>query len=130
MTHWAEQYIGEEWVAHRHDCWGFFRRIQQERFGIHVPEIDIDSHAPLLCRHTFKDHMERKKWEKVETPREGDAVLMGKNPRPSHVGTLIESPTPSVLHCVEHIGVVVQSLSSLKAMGWRVIGFYRHVSHE
>jgi hypothetical protein len=130
VTHWATQYIGEPWVAHHHDCWGFFRRVQRERFGLELPEIDIDACAPLVCRRTFAAHDERKQWELVETPQEGDGVLMGKNRRPAHVGVWIETPEPAVLHCVEGAGVVVQDRAALKAAGWNVLGLYRRIDHE
>jgi hypothetical protein len=127
MTQWIDGYVGQEWVLRDHDCWGFFRKVQREQFGIEVPEMDVDSASPLQTRHAFKEATERARWVPVESPRHGDGVLMGKNPRPSHVGVFVETPAPAVLHCVENIGVLVQSLSSLKAMGWTVCGFYRHV---
>lgn len=129
MTHWAARYIGEPWVPHYHDCWGFFRRVQMEQFGCDLPEIDVDACAPLTCRRAFASHDERDRWLLTETPQEGDAVLMGKNARPSHVGVMICADGGClVLHCVEGAGVVLQSPQALKASGWRVLGTYRRAA--
>lgn len=124
-THWAAGYVGEPWINHHHDCWAFFRRVQIERFGLDLPEIDVDACAPLACRRAFASHDERDAWLSVEVPAEGDAVLMGKNKRPAHVGVWIEADGGAVLHCVEGAGVVVQNRPALRLSGWQVLGFYR-----
>lgn len=126
--HWADAYIGEPWVAREHDCWAFFRRVYAEHFGIMVPEIDIDPHAPLIIRHEFARHDERKNWNEIDVPQEGAAVLMGKNRRPAHVGVWIGADGGKVLHCVEGAGVVAQSRPALRLAGWQVLGFYRRVN--
>lgn len=125
MSHWAAMYIGDAWVPHHHDCWAFFRRVQIERFGLDLPEIDVDACAPLACRRAFASHDERNAWLAVEVPAEGDAVLMGKNARPAHVGVWIEAQQGMVLHCVEHSGVVCQNRAALRLAGWNILGFYR-----
>jgi hypothetical protein len=124
-THWAAHYIGDAWVPHHHDCWSFFRRVQADRFGLDLPEIDVDACAPLTCRRAFASHDERERWLAVDVPAEGDAVLMGKSKRPAHVGVWIEMPAGAVLHCVEGAGVVVQARTDLRLAGWQILGFYR-----
>lgn len=126
--HWAESYIGEPWIAQHHDCWAFFRRVQMERFGLDLPEIDVDACAPLTCRRAFASHAERDRWIEVAMPHEGDAVLMGKNARPAHVGVWIEAGNGAILHCVEGAGVVLSGRMDLRLSGWRTLGFYRRAA--
>jgi NlpC/P60 family len=128
-SHWATRYIGEPWVPHYHDCWGFFRRVQMEQFGRDLPEIDVDACAPLVCRRAFASHDERQRWVQVGHPQEGDAVLMGKNARPAHVGVAVHVDAGAmVLHCVEGAGVVLQTKPSLHNSGWRILGYYRRAA--
>jgi hypothetical protein len=125
-THWAAHYIGDAWVNGVHDCWGFFRRVQMEQFGLDLPEIAVDACSPLICRRAFASNDESDAWLAVDVPAEGDAVLMGKSKRPAHVGVWVEMPgLYAVLHCVEGGGVIVQDRTTLKLSGWQIIGFYR-----
>lgn len=124
-AHWAEAYLGEPWINGAHDCWGFFRRVQREHFGLELPEIDIDACSRLACAREFAGHDERDAWALVESPAEGDAVLMGKNKRPAHVGIWIDADGGAVLHCVEGAGVIIQQRSTLRLAGWNTLGFYR-----
>ena len=125
MTHWIESYLGQPWVAHEHDCWSFARRVWHERFAIDVPVVAFDARSALACRRALEQQPERQNWQSTGVPAEGDAVLMGKNARPSHVGVWIAADGGRVLHCLEGAGVVCNDLTSLKTAGWRVLGFYR-----
>lgn len=128
MTHWAEQYIGQPWSEEK-DCWWWFRFIQHKHYGIVLPAIEIRS---LLVREvlaTFHDHPERKEWHEVDSPEDGDGVLIGRSSNPIHVGVWI-GPHRRVLHCEQKTGVVAQSISSLKLHQWSHIQFYRHASRH
>lgn len=127
MMHWAFDYIGQPWVAGDHDCWGFFRRVQLERFGRVVPPFDVDAFNRLACARAVVSNPERANWVPVARPQEGDAVLLAHARHPSHVGLWVDADHGGVLHCVQGAGVVFQSLKSLKAMGWNHLEFYRHV---
>jgi hypothetical protein len=124
--HWAEQYIGEPWIAGEHDCWAFARRVWRERFGRDIPAVDVDATNRLACSRAFAGaEPERANWEPVHVPFEGDAALIGKNTRPSHVGVWVYANGGGVLHCVQGVGVVCNDLTSLALTGWRVLGWYR-----
>jgi cell wall-associated NlpC family hydrolase len=125
-THWAETYIGEPWVAGEHDCWAFARRVWRERFGVEVPAVDVDACNRMACVKAFAGaEPERANWLPVMLPEEGDAVLIGKSERPSHVGVWVDADCGGVLHCVQGAGVVFNSTTSLYIGGWRILGFYR-----
>lgn len=125
--HWAFDYIGQPWVAGTHDCWGFFRRVQAERFGRVLPAIEPDSYRSLHCARAFAGNPERDHWQPTATPAEGDAVLLAHARHPSHVGLWIEVDGGGVLHCLQRAGVVFQTVKSLKAQGWGHLEYYRHV---
>lgn len=124
MNHWAEQYIGQPWIPGDNDCWMFFRQVQRQHFGRHVPIIDIDALNRLACVREFQDHPEHSMWYGVENPQEGDAVLMAKGKHSSHIGVWVNG---GVLHSVQGMGVVWQSKPQLKNDGWQHLTFYRHV---
>lgn len=126
MSHWAEAYIGEPWVAGEHDCWAFFRRIQLEVFGVEIPAAgpDLDAGSTLSCARALEDGR-RAGWVEVHDPQEGDAVLMARGAHPTHVGVWTGC---AVLHCQRGSGVVLQDLSSLRRHGWGGIRFYRRAA--
>ena len=123
MSHWVTNYIGMEWTAGDNDCWGFFRRVQLDQFGRDVPVVDVDSMSRLAATRALEGHDERSNWQPVETPQDGDAVLMGKGKHPCHIGLWAAG---GVLHCVEHIGVIHQPTFALAMTGWKTVSYYRH----
>jgi len=125
MSHWAINYIGEPWIAGEHDCYAFARRVWREQFGMEVPLVDFDATSALACQRALAKQPERANWQPVETPREGDAVLISKGKRPSHVGVWISANGGAVLHCAQGVGVICQGLASLNTSGWHVLGYYR-----
>ena len=125
---WAAQYIGIPWVAGESDCWHFARRVWREQFGLDVPTIDVDATSRLLSARAFGGHAETARWQSVDSPVEGDAVLMGKSRRPSHVGIWVEADGGAILHSVEGIGVICTPVSALVGMGLRVLGYYRRAA--
>ena len=126
MSHWAANYIGEEWVAGENDCWAFFRKIQQTHFGREVPPINVDTDSLRACVQTFVGHHERGHWHEVRQPVEGDAVLMSQGRLPTHVGMWVEIDGGGVLHSVKGAGVIFTSQAGLASTGYNILGFYRH----
>lgn len=122
---WAAQYIGDPWVAGEHDCWAFARRVWREHFGLQVPAVDVDALNRLACSRAFATHPEQQNWYKVSAPADGDAVLMGKNDRPSHVGVWCAAGRGCIVHCMETVGVVAHTPTTLALTGFRVLGYYR-----
>ena len=128
MRHWAVDEIGKPWIAGENDCWAFFRQVQRDGYGIEVPAFAVDPNSLLACAHALEQNPERMRWLWVESPIDGDAVLMGKGRYPTHIGTWIDADGCGCLHCVEGSGVVFQTLASLQLTGWNLIRFYRHAS--
>jgi cell wall-associated NlpC family hydrolase len=122
---WAADYIGIPWVPGESDCWHFARRVWREQFGWEVPVIDVDATSRLLSSRAFAGHAERAKWQSVSAPCNGDAVLMGRNATPSHVGIWVDG---AILHSLEHSGVVYTQPNALTQIGMRVLGYYRRAA--
>ena len=126
---WAVQYIGDPWIHGEHDCWGFFRRVQKEQFNIDLPIMDIDANNMLAVARSMKTSGEKSNWEEINTPVEGDAVLMAHAKYPSHIGVWVDADRGGVLHCVRGQGVVFSSRQNLDLTGWKHLTFYRRVKN-
>lgn len=122
MEHWAAGYIGEPYIKGVHDCWGFARRVWREQFGLDVPVVDYDPDHKMSWARAFTQAEERRHWAQVDQPQDGDGALMGHGRHPFHVGVWVDG---GVLHCLEGIGVLYQSLQSLQLAGWSNFTFYR-----
>lgn len=132
MIHWAEQYVGTPWVKGGNDldgfdCWGFVRYVQKKHFGILVPIIDVDAHNIRAVMKAFKTNPELKKWERIDKPVDGSAVLLSQATNPSHVGVWINVDGGGLLHCVQGMGVIFSTLRNLQNAGWSNIRYYEHI---
>lgn len=121
MTHWAVGYIGAAWTPDEHHCWAFCCRIWHEVFGWDVAEVAVDGSSPYAARRAFGQGNEG--WQPVDTPQEGDAVLMARGRHPCHVGVWAAG---GVLHSVEGAGGIHTPPARLQ--GFRVIGYYRRAA--
>lgn len=128
MTHWAAPYIGQPWDPATQHCWAFCRRVWHEVFGIEVAEVSVDGSSAHAARRAFGQDPHAAGWDKVDSPAEGDAVLMAMGARPCHVGVwAAPAPSAGVLHAVEKTGVIFTPPARLAAMGYRIVGFYRRL---
>ena len=65
-------------------------------------------------------------WERVASPVEGDALLMGFRDSPNHIGVAIKDGyRRGALHCIEKVGVVFTDRKNLERMGWRIRSVWR-----
>lgn len=131
--HWASEYIGLPWSAtgegpDTFHCWSFVRHVQDRRFGRALPSIPYEQDIADLLR-AFRDHPERRRWQAVEAPAEGDCVLMRQARYPIHVGLWLGVDGGGVLHCSRDSGVVFQRPHALSLNGWKIEGYYRFHDH-
>ena len=126
MSHWASVYLGDAWEAKRHDCWGFFRRVQREQFGRDIPVIDPENYRAPTKTRLFLTHPHRADWIEIEHSelREGDGVRMANANNPGHVGIWIEVDGGRVLHCDSPGGVMATPLPAICDI-YPDIQFYR-----
>jgi len=126
LPNWTNDYLGLPFIVGERDCWSFFRQVQNDQFKRKVAAIDINAKDTLAVMHTVANHLERKLWFETDDPQLGDGVLMAKGEHPFHVGCYIGSDY--ILHCIEPIGVILQTIVSLRLHGWQNLRFYRHAS--
>ena len=134
--HWATKYIGIGWKFGGRDihtdgvdCYGLFRYIQKKHYNIQMSEINITKYNFYNVVKEFKNAVELKSWYEVDTPQDGDAVLLRIAKYPNHVGVWIEDgETVGVLHSVEKTGVMFSSKQNLLKAGWKISRYYRHKS--
>lgn len=125
--HWAIDLIGLPWLPGERDCWAFFRAVQAEHYGRDVPAVALDDYsAPTLVR-ALAGNPERARWQQVDSPVDGAAVLMGRNQHPAHVGVWV-GELGRVLHCAEGAGVLCQDPQSLRLNGWGHITYWTPIA--
>ena len=127
--HFAENYIGLPWVAggrgaREFDCWGLVLWVQKHYYGREVSLIPVDPHNYYELIHAFSHHPERKRWDLVDNPSDGDVVLMKRHHYPIHAGIWIDVDGGGVLHALEGVGVVFQKTIDLALHGLQIEGFY------
>jgi cell wall-associated NlpC family hydrolase len=114
MKHWSTKYIGIPWKFggdsfNGFDCWNFFRHVQKAEFSIKIPVLG-------------------NKWTELDSPKDGDAVLLSQFRDPAHIGIYVKIPgnqgSIGVLHCVEPQGVIFSSAENLKELDWKIIKYY------
>jgi len=134
MSHWAEQYIGLPWsgVGEGPDafhCWAFVCLVQERHFQRMLPVIPNPEDLFAIARD-FRDHPERRRWDRVDVPIEGDCVLMRQARYPIHVGIWLDVDGGGVVHCSQEAGVAFQKVSALATNGWRIEGYYRFTGDD
>lgn len=127
VSHWAAKYIGDEYDAVTHDCWGFCRRVWAEQFSLDVPVVTVSGSNLRAITRAFGNNPERANWRDVDFPQEGDAVLLAHSRYPSHVGIWVEADGGGVLHCQDPMGVIFSSRAALVRAGWAHLQFYRRI---
>lgn len=130
MTHFANKYIGLPWVAGEQgpscfDCWGFVRWVLLHEYGINVPHVNVNPDNLRDVLTAFHKDLAFKAFVPVETPQDGDVVLLRQAKNPVHAGLWIDIDGGGVLHCVRENGVVFQNVHSLNLAGWFLDSFYR-----
>lgn len=105
-------------------CWGLFREVQRILYGIDLPEFDIAEMSARAQARAFATAPERRRWQRIEEPEHGCAVLLGRRDTPIHIGAfLVLGPGPAdrgILHAARP-AVTFDSLVQMEAAGWRPI---------
>jgi cell wall-associated NlpC family hydrolase len=129
--HWAVPLIGKPWEAGQQgpdafDCWGLLAWVYKQQYSILLPRISVAEGDLRSQIKAFRAHPEHRHWQQVDTPKEGDALLLRQSRHPIHVGIwIVTEGEAGVLHALQGAGVVFQTLNSLKLSGWSIEGVYR-----
>jgi hypothetical protein len=126
MRNWPEQYVGRPYSEH--NCAELAVLVQREQFGRHI---ELPTEMPSFFGHQAKmiDLCKADYARPVESPIEGDAVLMKCRGRFSHVGVYcVIRAQGYVLHALKSSGqVVLHRLRDLERIGLTLEGFYRWI---
>lgn len=107
------------------DCYGFTRWIQQEVFGREMPLFQAPSlSGRFATASVIQTHPERRQWQRVPAATDGAIVSMARRECAYHLGTWIADDGGLIVHCMERMGVVVDTIPELIAAGWRSLRFY------
>lgn len=124
--HWSEQYLGWEYVTGERDCAVLAAEVQRDVFGrdIRLPR-ELHDSTPFSASAQFRTELPDIA-SRVDSPADGDLVLMLVGNRPAHIGVYCATEPPSVLHALQRFGSAVRhSLSDLPRIGLKIEGFYR-----
>lgn len=115
---WVRSYVGLPYIPRGRtldgvDCWGLFRLVQRDQYGIEVPSFadDVaytrreDAHAVIKF---LKEHKGGLGWHPIpiDNALEGDGILFRLFGGPMHVGTIVARNT--VLHIDEGTASVAE----------------------
>jgi hypothetical protein len=123
-NHWSEQFVGLPYA--QADCAALAERVQRQVFRRDI-SLPGDRAVGLRGLSGQIDALKADYAEKVETPRDGDAVLMIARARLQHVGVYCDiGGLPYVLHAVRNAGqTCLHRLCDLPRYGLTVEGYYR-----
>ncbi len=126
MPHWAEKYIGREYIHGEYDCAVLALEVLKNDFNMNIelPKERADSWFAL------SEIIEKNKeyyGEKTDEPIEGDAVLMKARGRLNHIGMYATiNNVPYVLHNMANVGsVCLHRIQDLDKYNLIIEGFYK-----
>ena len=107
------------------DCWGLLCRLYHDEYDIDLPSYDNEYFRAMDPAIPGIVGREAEKWQRVETPGEGDAVVMKIGGWPRHVGIVIKPGW--MLHALKGANSCIERYDTPK---WnkRIDGFYRHTA--
>jgi cell wall-associated NlpC family hydrolase len=140
--HWSNAFMGVTYAiagesrAGAH-CWGFFRLVMRERFGIEVPAVDAvapesgnDAKGLRRMLGAWQTPENYGGWSRlpVADAQEGDAVLLAhRDGWPDHIGVVVsvEGGGLRLLHCARGLGSAREPLERVLSR-WRFSEVWRH----
>ena len=130
MSHWIMQYLGQPWTPEQ-NCYYWFRKIMVEQFGRDglPPNIVVSEQgsARVAMRELTSEAVKSYGWTQIETPREGDAVLLAEGKRSSHIGVVVcIKEKLLVIHARKNTGVVLSDARALKSNNLKITGYWSH----
>lgn len=109
-----------------HNCFYWFRRIQQAEYGRRVTARQIPKELLKQPPENLAAELERLYgWRQTDTPRDGDAAFMSQRKNPHHIGTVVVlGGQPHILHALEGVGMVLSDRLDLRMNFWKIHGYW------
>jgi hypothetical protein len=129
MPHWSDKYVGRKYVTQDYDCSCLAAEVSEIEFG-KIVDLPITRGINAIGQHRVLVQNKERLTEKVETPEDGDIVLMIGGGRLNHLGVYYKDNDGNawVLHNCENAKQVVRTrLRSLSVYGFKLEGFYRWI---
>lgn len=127
MAGWAAQYVGIpfEHSGRTHDgvdCYGLVLMVLREVFGHNPPDFGNSAAWNESIRSRFNAGVSDECWERVESPRPGDVVVVRIFGHPFHCG-VVAGPL-AMLHATSGGSSAIERLDTPM---WRsrIVGYYR-----
>lgn len=125
----VNSFIGSEWKYIENDCFAVFRKASKAVFNRDIKALSLPEISTVKGNSKiFYSEINSNRWEKVITPKAGDAVFFynGRN-IPMHIGLYIEKG--NVLHCPGTVSrperTIYENLSMINRFIYRRYEFYR-----
>lgn len=107
------------------DCYSCTTILQAKLYGRAMPAFVMPAQAGRSAiAAAIAVHSERRQWLEVDRPVDGAIVTMARNICGYHLGTWLDDDGGVIVHAIEEIGVVADTLPSLEAIGWRKFRFH------
>lgn len=133
LIRFVEGLLGRPWKLgaqgpEAFDCWSLLRHVEAQAFGRDLPLVALPENTrPDRVAAALAGHPKRSLWRQVPRPSHGGGVEMTSVRTPLHVGVWLELDGGLVLHCAAGVGVSLDSMLALRAMGWNGIKYYDFV---
>lgn len=115
------RYLGKKWQPD-FNCWDLVRLIYKQEFAIELCPHGINR-ANSIRQANSEIAKELPEWCEVETPIEGDVILLGKKSLSWHVGFMLTENL--AIHLIDNAASKVQPISEIRK-GFHTSKFYRH----
>jgi hypothetical protein len=130
--HWSSKYLGLKYQPGARgpenvDCWGLVRLVYLQEFRIELPLFPGVAESVAFKLRSFIEEETNRNWIQSE-PFEGAGVAMSRGRAVCHVGIWTPLDGGKVIHCLEGVNVVADTIRNLKLKGLRYLEFYRHKS--
>ena len=120
----AHRHLGRPWNPYGFDCWECVRAIYWDAFGIQLATYG-GHQEPTTARRTILEEAASGRWQEIASPIDGCVVLMGKRTWPHHIGVYLDADGGRIVHCLEHVGCIIDQVRSLSKAGWGFMKFYK-----
>lgn len=120
IEHWTKKYLKKRWTE-EYNCFSHFCDVQENEYGVDsfdkLTGIENLKGMEDCVRYINEDETFNRFWEKVDHPKDGDAVFFQGGTIDFHVGTFVELDTGGILHCKINRGVMFTRWRTFKQLG-------------
>lgn len=110
----------------RYDCWGVVWKYYKEMIGIELPQFPgVVESGKQAIEEIIDTRAKSDEWQEVETPKEGDLVVMKTRLMTPHVGVYVEQSGGRILHTYPKQTSCMEPVVRMGHHGIREIRYYR-----